>query len=38
MLIMAKLLSTEKLLPHLFTYVVRTGHFKETMGDIDTVQ
>jgi hypothetical protein len=34
----AKLLSTEKLLPHLFTYVARTGRFKETLGDLDTVQ
>jgi hypothetical protein len=32
---MGKLLSSEKLLPHLFRYVASTGRFAKTLGDMD---
>ena len=37
-LIMAKLLNSEKLLPHLFTFVARTARFRDTWGDLEVVQ
>jgi ribonuclease HI len=34
---MGKLLSSAKMLPHLFRFVARTGRFKDTLGDLEEV-